>query len=192
MDLHDVRREPPCDRRNLRHVIAADREHDRLRGDGPARRLHPEAAAGYGADPRGRDSLMDRRAGLSRISFDISDDLVSSHEAVRLRAVVRMAGELALPVRRHEAERVPALRAPGVRNAVLFDDHVLDAPTGELMAHRKAGLAAADHDDGNGRRKSGMAHGSLLKDRKRGRQKGLVHGKPHEGSKERTVTYPSA
>src|SRR6202012_356001 len=58
-----------------------------------------------------------------------------------------------LPVRRHQAEGIPALRLPGMRDPVLFQDHVIDALRLELIAHGKAGLAAADHRNADVRRK---------------------------------------
>ena len=74
-------------------------------------------------------------------------DLVLDHEAVRITALVAPARQLALPVGRDEAERIPALRAPGVHEAALLDHEVVDAAQLQAVAQRQAGLAAADDDD---------------------------------------------
>jgi hypothetical protein len=54
-----------------------------------------------------------------------------------------------------------------MRDLVLLQDDVIDAALLELIAHRKAGLAATDHDDAGmggqglvGNR--GRSHGTLL------------------------------
>jgi hypothetical protein len=74
-------------------------------------------------------------------------DLLLHHEAVRIVARVAPARQLALPVGRDEAERVPALRAPAVHEAALLDHQVVDAALLQAVAQRQAGLAAADDDD---------------------------------------------
>ena len=74
------------------------------------------------------------------------DDLVPQHEAVRIVAVVVAAGKLHRPVRRHQAEAVPAVapRLP-MRSALQYD--VLDARLRQLVAGGQAGLPPADDDD---------------------------------------------
>jgi len=63
-------------------------------------------------------------------------------------AVVRVPRELALPVRRHQAEGVPAGVPPVVHEGVSLEDDVLDAVAHEVPAGRQAGLAATlDHRD---------------------------------------------
>jgi hypothetical protein len=72
-------------------------------------------------------------------------NLVAQHEAVRVAALIGEARQLALPVRRDQAEGVPALGAPGVPGAMFLQHHVVDAAAGEVPADRKPGLAGADH-----------------------------------------------
>ena len=80
------------------------------------------------------------------ISLQIADDLGHSHVAVRVVAVVGIAGKAALPVRREEAKRVPPLRLPGVGDLTPLEQHMVDRAVGEMLAHGKAGLAGADDD----------------------------------------------
>ena len=89
-------------------------------------------------------ALAQRRPERCHIGVDIFDDLVAQHEAVRIGARVGIARQLALPVRRHQAERVPALRPPGMAGALLLEHHVVDATALEEPADRQAGLAGAD------------------------------------------------
>ena len=81
------------------------------------------------------------------VGLDVFDDLLFHHEAVRVRPGIGKAGELALPVGRHQAEGVPALGAPGLGDAMFFEDDVVDAALFQAPTHGQAGLAAADDDD---------------------------------------------
>src|SRR5215831_7480852 len=69
---------------------------------------------------------------------------MAKHEAVRIIALVGKARQLALPVRRHQAKRVPAFRAPGVASALLLKHDVINPGAFEVPAHGKARLSAAD------------------------------------------------
>jgi len=82
-----------------------------------------------------------------RRTLEIRDDLVACHEAVGIVARVRIARQATLPVRRDEAERIPALVTPRVPDAVAFEDDVLDPTVGELAREREPGLARADDRD---------------------------------------------
>ena len=77
------------------------------------------------------------------------DDLGHRHEAVGIVAVVAEAGQPALPVRREQAQRVPALGPPRVGDLAALEHHVVDRALGEAAAHRQPGVAGAD-DDGRG------------------------------------------
>src|SRR5262249_52747111 len=72
---------------------------------------------------------------------------VARHEAVGVRSVIRVSREVALPVRRHQAEAVPALLLPDVHHGCFFENQVVNATFLQVIAERKAGLSAAD--DGN-------------------------------------------
>src|SRR5262249_615301 len=68
-------------------------------------------------------------------------------EPVQIRTTVRKARQLALPVRDHQTERVPAPLPPFVPDVVTLQDHMVDAALAEEVAHRQANLPAADHDN---------------------------------------------
>ena len=77
------------------------------------------------------------------------DDLGHRHEAVGVVAVVAPAGQPGLPVRREQAERVPALGPPRVRHLTALEDHVVDRALGEAATHRQPGVAGPDDDRGD-------------------------------------------
>ena len=133
-------------RRDPRNVIAADGEHDAACAQLAVARGDGEAIAVL-RDRVHRDALVKRRLETLGIALDVVDDRVLEHEAVGIVTVVGVARQPALPIRGHEAERVPALRAPRRRDAVALEHDVVDAAPGQLPARGKAGLAAADDDD---------------------------------------------
>src|SRR5262249_34561564 len=90
---------------------------------------------------RGRDHL--------RIPLEEGDRLGHRAIAVRIVALVAIAGQPALPVRCEQAQRIPALGPPGVRHLTALEDHVVDRALGEAAAHGEAGVARAD-DEGSG------------------------------------------
>ena len=100
-----------------------------------------------------RDAFAQRRAERSDEIVQVGDDLVAQHEAVRVRPAIGKARQLALPVRRDQAERIPALGAPGVAGALLLEHDVIDAALRQIPADREAGLAAADRRRPNGARR---------------------------------------
>ena len=61
--------------------------------------------------------------------------------------VVGEAREARLPVGGQEAERVPALGLPGVRDLAALEDDVVDAAVGEDAADGEAGVPGPDDDD---------------------------------------------
>jgi hypothetical protein len=65
------------------------------------------------------------------------------HEAVLRGIVVGESRQPRRPVRRDQAEAVPAV-APGLRDAAALEDDVLDTACRELVAHRETGLSSTD------------------------------------------------
>ena len=74
------------------------------------------------------------------------DDLGHRHEAVGVRALVTIARQPALPVRRQQAQGVPAFMPPGVGHLAALEDHVVDRALGEEAAHGEAGMAGPDDE----------------------------------------------
>ncbi len=144
-DLRDRRRDAGGERRHARHVAGAAGEHD-----APAADL---AAAGadvvaVGRRPDGGDGGLGahRRVRDAGEAIDEGGHLARRHVAVGLRAVVGVARQAALPVGREQAQRVPALAAPGVRHLPALEHEVVDRPVGEEPARGEAGMAGPDHD----------------------------------------------
>src|SRR5262249_28610063 len=91
-------------------------------------------------------ALAHRRRDRGRVPLEVADDLVARHEPVRVVAVVRVARQLHGPVRRDEAEALPA-PAPGLADPAALEHDVADAGAPQLVARREPGLPAADDDD---------------------------------------------
>jgi hypothetical protein len=127
-------------------VIAAHGENDGVRGCGTGRGVYHKATVGPG-DQRDAYTFLQRCFDSAGVVLHIGDDIVADHEAVWLVAGIIEAGQFALPVRRHQAEAVPALRAPGMADAIFLEYDVIDGIGGQVVAHGQAGLAAADHGD---------------------------------------------
>src|SRR5262249_23945935 len=66
--------------------------------------------------------------------------------AVGIGAVVAVTGQPALPVRRQQPQRVPALAPPGIRDLAALEDDVIDRALGEAPAGRQSRMAGADDD----------------------------------------------
>ncbi len=107
---------------------------------------HPVAAAGSRRDLLHGDAFPQRRRKGSPEALHPGDDLVLDHEAVRVVAVIGVAGQPALPVRRDQGEAVPAFVFPGVEGLVLFQHQMVDVMAAQPVAGGQAGLAAAHHD----------------------------------------------
>jgi len=147
MELQQPLREQPGERRDDRRVIAADGCDHRPRAVRSAARVELERSARPGAHVVHGDALAQRRRERCGEPLEIRDDLVACHEAVGIVARVRIARQATLPVRRDEAERIPALVTLRVPDAVAFEDDVLDPTVGELAREREPGLARADDRD---------------------------------------------
>ena len=137
----DAVREDVRERCHVRPLIGAAAEHDSAGEHVAGRRLEPVAAAGFRREGAHVDALVHRH--LAGVALEVADDVVAEHEAVGVVAVVAAAGQLDRPVRRHEAERRPAV-APALADAPALQDDVLDPRAGELVAHRETCLTGAD------------------------------------------------
>jgi hypothetical protein len=80
------------------------------------------------------------------VAFEIAHHLVPRHEPIRVGPVVVSVGKLDAPVRRHEAEAVPAV-APGLTDPATLENNVLDAGLRQLAADGEPRRACADHGD---------------------------------------------
>jgi hypothetical protein len=132
--LLDPLGQPPGQRRNRRRVIRAGGHHDLVGGEVPGARAELEHPAGAPTHPRDAHPLRQRRPEVRRIVLEVADYLVADHEAVRISALIGVAGELALPVRRNQAERVPTPYLPLVSDLVRLDDDVLHAALSQAVA----------------------------------------------------------
>ncbi|MCY1528078.1 hypothetical protein D9M68_631700 [compost metagenome] len=132
-------------------VVAAGSDHHLVGGVEASVGLHHEAVsltgAGDACHTLDGDAFDGRRLHMRHEARKPFVDLLLDHESVRIVAEVTPAGQLALPVGRDQAERIPALRAPAVHEAALLDHEVVDAALLQAMAQGEAGLAAADDDD---------------------------------------------
>jgi hypothetical protein len=148
VDLQDVIGQPLGEARNPRPMVPARGDDDPI-GDQIARaRLKLERSVDA-AERADGDSLADGRPERGRVRLEVVDDLLLSHEALRIRSRVGEAGERALPVRRDQAERIPAALAPFGGDSVTLQYDVVDPARLQPMTHREARLARADDGDAN-------------------------------------------
>ena len=126
-------------------VAGAGRQHD-----GPAAPVatfgDDRIAAVLGADRRHPRPGPDRRGDGAGVARDEVDGLRHRAETVGIVALVAEAGQPALPVGREQAEQVPALRAPRIRDLAALEHHMVDRALGEAAAHGQPGMAGADDD----------------------------------------------
>ncbi len=162
MGLHDVSGQALRTAGDDRDLIAARGDHHLVGDVEPIGHVEREAVLSVAAQAFDRDPLQQRRVERGNERVDVVDDLIAQHEAVRIGALVREAGQLALPVGCHQAERVPALGAPRVPGPLLLEHHVVDAALSQMPADGQAGLAAADHGDRMASDGSGWTHGEEL------------------------------
>ena len=146
MQLDDVLGQPFGQPRLERHLVRAGGEHDMVGGQFAGRRREPEPAARQLPQPRRLDALVQRDVELLHVRLEVGDDLVPDHEPVRIVARVREPRQTTLPIRRDQAETVPAAGPPFVPRALAFEHQVPDPGGGETVGHRQSRLAAADHD----------------------------------------------
>ena len=72
------------------------------------------------------------------------------HESVGIRPAVAITGQPALPVRREQAQRIPAFVTPRVRHLAALEHDVLDGAFGEAATDGEPGVTGADDDDVDG------------------------------------------
>src|SRR5258707_5071409 len=84
------------------------------------------------------------------IVFDEADDLRHGPIPIRIVALIAEARQPALPVRRQQTERIPALGTPRMSHLAALQDHVIDRALGEATAHGEAGVPGPDDDGGDG------------------------------------------
>ena len=130
----------------MRPSVGAGRDHEDVGGEVAARTSAARSRRPRVSTPSTSTPSRSGRAG--GVALEVADDLVPQHEPVRVEAVVRAARQLHGPVRRHETEAVPAV-APGLADPATLEHGVLDAEAGQLVAHCKPGLAAADDRHAN-------------------------------------------
>src|SRR5690606_4149872 len=147
-DLDDLRRHALAQPGHVRAVAGAARQHHRAGAELAVAR--GQVVAVVGAPYRGDvHAGADRGAGERGVALDELDHLGHGHVAVRVRAVVVVARQAALPVRGEETEGVPALPPPGVRHLTALEHDVVDRPFAEEVARREAGVAGPDDDRGD-------------------------------------------
>src|ERR1044071_5964103 len=83
-----------------------------------------------------------------RVPLQESNRLGHRAIPVGIVSLVAVAREPAQPVRREQAQRIPALGLPRVRHLTALEDHVVDRALGEAAAHGEAGVPRADDESG--------------------------------------------
>ena len=106
------------------------------------------AAADRGDAPH-RHPTSHRCAEGPGVLLEERHDLRARHEPFGIRSAVAVAGQSGLPVGGEQAEGVPPLGAPAVRDRAAVEHDVLEAARGEAVAQREPGLAGADDDGGD-------------------------------------------
>jgi hypothetical protein len=143
VDLQQVRGQRGRAGRPVRTLVGAGGHDHVARRDRPGRRLQIKPA-GRPAPQRGDlDACAHRRLEARRVALEIRDDVVASHEAVGIVAVVVVAGQPDDPVGRHEAEAVPP-PPPRLADPALLQHDVRDAGLRELVTDRQPGLTPID------------------------------------------------
>jgi len=110
-----------------------------------------------------------RRIDHARIAGDEGDGFRHGAEAIGIIALIAIAGQATLPIGRQQAQRIPALGAPGIRHLAALEQHMIDAALAEAAADRQAGVTGADDDGGdvaNGSRSCARARRALSSPRR--------------------------
>ena len=161
MDLLDVGWQFARDGRGLR-LLMRRRCHDHRLGRDPAiagLQREPVRVSRNFVDHNAR---LDRRIEVPGPARHVGDEIIARHEAIRIVAIVGLPGQIDRPVRRHEAERVPAL-PPGTRNHTLVKDDMRQAGLRQEIADRQPRLAGANDDCSMIRRHQAAATGLFVK-----------------------------
>ena len=144
-----------CSCRILPHEIGEAAGY--LKGPGRDHHISRLEASGRGLDHETRRSgLLTKRcrchaaayrcADGGGISLDVSHNVVTRREGIRIGRLMGETGEPHIPIRSLKAKRVPPLASPPLCDAPAFEDDVLATALAKIIAHREAGLASAyDH-----------------------------------------------
>jgi hypothetical protein len=127
-------------------LVGAGAEHDGAGGEASGRGLEHEAFVLDRLQRLDVDALAHGRVAAGGVALEVVDDLVAQHEAVGVVAVVAVARERHAPVRRHEAEAVPAV-PPRLADPAALEHDVVDARLRELVADGEPGLTGSHHHD---------------------------------------------
>ena len=147
MQLDDIRRQTLGQARDDRRVITARGDDDLIGAELASAGLHQITALRSRADALYRDALTGGSVDTADEAVEVVDDFLALHEPVRVVPGIGVAWQGALPVRRHQAEGIPALGAPAMGEAVLFQQQMVDALLLQVVAGGQTGLPAADDDD---------------------------------------------
>ncbi len=111
-----------------------------------------EQIAGFPYQANGATRL-NRRLSDQRVLIDKLDDLGHRHESIGIAARICVPRQSALPVRRQQPQRIPALVAPGVGDLAALEHDVLDGTLAQAMTDGQPGMAGTDdeHVDGASR-----------------------------------------
>ena len=145
VDLEQVGRERGRARRAVGPLVRAGAQDHGGGDDVSGRGGESEVPVRLRPDGADLDALAHRRADRARVALEVAHELVAGHEAVGVRPVVRVAGELHAPIGSDEAEAVPA-PAPGLSDPASLEHHVPHAGLRELAAYGEPGLTATDDD----------------------------------------------
>ncbi|CAB3808415.1 hypothetical protein LMG28138_06040 [Pararobbsia alpina] len=127
LQLQDLLGQAFSHARHDRRVIAARGYYDLIGGEIALARCYRKSAVVQSLHAFDLCVLDYRRIDHRDEAIEIRDDFILLHKAMRIVARVRISRQRALPIRRDEAERVPALVAPGMRDGLFLDDEVIDA-----------------------------------------------------------------
>src|SRR5208283_88267 len=83
---------------------------------------------------------------MFRVSDKVIDDLVLGGKAIGVDAGERPARKSVMPSGTVGDKRIPPFRAPALNNPMALDDEMRRAAFAQVLAHRQAGLTAADDE----------------------------------------------
>ncbi len=134
VDLYDIGRETFGAARYDRNLIAAGCDHHLVGDVDTAGRLQREAVVRIAPKALDHDTFAQWRCEGGDEAVDVIDDLVANHETVGIVARVGKAWKLTLPIRRHQAKRVPAFGPPGMAGTLLLEHDVINPGAFEVPA----------------------------------------------------------
>jgi hypothetical protein len=107
-------------------VITAGRRDNMIRMISAVRSEHVETALRMRGHALHSDAFAQRGVDRFGEAAEIIENFVLHHEAVRIGPSIRPAGQVALPIRRHEAEAVPPAFVPYMKRTMFFEHEMLD------------------------------------------------------------------